>query len=186
MHVPIPQYTTAPSPNILQRIGAHVYYRNHTVLCRLLPYIQILPETIISSLTRARTVHTELTTLYDATHDGSVPACYSCIHQTAVYHTSDIYTHTLLTTMYRAAHFYMLHSQTACYPKTISLRRRVAPVNKGAHHGSLHDQWHGLTSSKGPYLVLPNRDTTPVTLMGHYLTWRPNLPYPACSSHCLI
>ena len=41
-------------------------------------------------------------------------------------------------------------------------------------------------SSKGPYLVLPNRDTTPVTLMGHYLTWRPNLPYPACSSHCLI
>ena len=41
-------------------------------------------------------------------------------------------------------------------------------------------------SSKGPYLVLPNRDTTPVTLMGHYLTWRPNLPYLACSSHCLI
>ena len=44
----------------------------------------------------------------------------------------------------------------------------------------------GALSSKGPYLVLPNRDTTPATLMGHYLTWRPNLPYPACSSHCLI
>ena len=34
----------------------------------------------------------------------------------------------------------------------------------------------GGVSSKGPYLVLPNRDTTSVTLMGHCLTWRPNLP----------
>ena len=29
---------------------------------------------------RAHTVHTELTTLYDATHDEGVPTCYSCIH----------------------------------------------------------------------------------------------------------
>ena len=49
-----------------------------------------------------------------------------------------------------------------------------------------HTSTNYSDSSKGPYLVLPNRDTTPVTLMGHYLTWRPNLPYPACSSHCLI
>ena len=57
------------------------------MLCRIVPYIQILPETLISSLTRACTVHTELTALYDATHDDSVPTCYSCIHQTTVYHT---------------------------------------------------------------------------------------------------
>ena len=51
---------------------------------------------------------------------------------------------------------------------------------------SMGDLRKAAQSSKGPYLVLPNRDTTTVTLMGHYLTWRPNLPYPACSSHCLI
>ena len=42
------------------------------------------------------------------------------------------------------------------------------------------------TSSKGPYLVLPNRGKTPVTLSVHYLTWRLHLPYLACSPHCLI
>ena len=41
-------------------------------------------------------------------------------------------------------------------------------------------------SSKGPYLVLPNRGMTPVTLSAHYLTWRLHLPCLACSPHCLI
>ena len=41
-------------------------------------------------------------------------------------------------------------------------------------------------SSKGPYLALPNRDTTAVALIAHYLTWRLHLPYLACSSYCLI
>ena len=91
------------------------------------------------------------------------------IHQTTVYHTADIYAHTLLTPVYRAAHVYMLHSQTACYPKTPSLRRRVTPVSKAVrvssyceengrgHHGSLHDQWHGLAfrvfAADGPSLL---------------------------------
>ena len=31
-------------------------------------------------------------------------------------------------------------------------------------------------SSKGTYLALPNRDTTTVTLIAHYLTWRTATP----------
>ena len=44
----------------------------------------------------------------------------------------------------------------------------------------------GRSSSKGPYVTLPKRDTTPVALIAHYLTWRLHLPYLACYSHCLI
>ena len=41
-------------------------------------------------------------------------------------------------------------------------------------------------SSKGPYLVLPNRDMATATLIAHHLTWRLHLPHLACPgpSHC--
>ena len=38
-----------------------------------------------------------------------------------------------------------------------------------------------LNNACSLYRVLPNRDTTTVTLIAHYLTWRLHLPYLACS-----
>ena len=89
-----------------------------------------------------------------------------------------------------------LHSQHQ--PRTNQPQEHRTPACTGARGGPVGGRLEaacprartnhhtGGLSSKGPYLALPNRDTTPVTLMGHYLTWRPNLPYLACPSHCLI
>ena len=64
-------------------------------LCRLLPYIQILPDfndnQFFHTCTYTGSTHQAHDTVrrIDATqcHDDSVPTCYSCIHQTTVYHT---------------------------------------------------------------------------------------------------
>ena len=58
--------------------------------------------------------------------------------------------------------------------------------NQSFGHSNISNQGINPQRSKGPYLVLPNRGMAPATctLGVHYLTWRLQLPYLACSPHC--